>query len=216
MIANRAVLRFIGCKYEKFICRNSFLDKHMGSVGLAFRVFFKTMFSAEVAQQVRSVLDGEPLPKISTGPKPPHPPPQPKLSESSPEPPPKRSEAITLLAALQREARLVDLIQQPLAQFSDEQIGVAARGVLGDSAAVLARLFSLKPVLSENEGDQVSVPTGYDLGRYKLSGNVSGNPPYPGKLAHAGWEATTVNLPTWTGNKSSANIIAPAELEISS
>ena len=65
MIANRAVLRFIGCKYEKFICRNSFLDKHMGSVGLAFRVFFKTMFSAEVAQQVRSVLDGEPLPKIT-------------------------------------------------------------------------------------------------------------------------------------------------------
>jgi hypothetical protein len=108
----------------------------MGSVGLAFRVFFKTMFSAEVAQRVRSVLDGEPLPKISTGAKSLHAPPQSKVPESPPEPPPKRSEATTLLAALQREARLVDLIQQPLTQFSDEQIGAAARGVLGDSAAV--------------------------------------------------------------------------------
>ena len=188
----------------------------MGSVGLAFRVFFKTMFSAEVARRVRSALDGEPLPKISTGAKSLHPPPQPKVPVSPPEPPPKRSEAVTLLAALQREARLVDLVQQPLTQFSDEQIGAAARGVLGDSAAVLARFFSLKPVLSENEGDQVSVPTGYDPGRYKLSGNVVGNPPYSGKLAHAGWEATTVNLPTWTGNKASSNIIAPAEVEISS
>jgi len=188
----------------------------MGSVGLAFRVFFKTMFSAEVAQQVRLVLDGEPLPKISTGAKSLHPPPQPKVPESPPEPPLKRSEAVTLLAALQREARLVDLIQQPLPQFTDEQIGAAARGVLGDSAAVLARFFALKPVLSENEGEPVSVPASYDPGRYKLSGNVAGNPPYGGKLAHAGWEATTINLPTWTGSKASSSIIAPAEVEISS
>ena len=110
----------------------------------------------------------------------------------------------------------MDLVQQPLTQFTDEQIGAAARGVLGDSAAVLARFFALKPVLGENEGDSVSVPTGYDPGRYRLSGNVAGNPPYSGKLAHAGWEATSVNLPTWTGNKGSSNIIAPAEVEISS
>ncbi len=186
----------------------------MGSIGLAFRVFFKTMFSAEVSRQVRSVLDGGQLPKINTDEKLQQREAQPKTRQPAPEPPPKRSEAITLLAALQREARLVDLVQQPLAQFTDEQIGAAARGVLGDSAAVLSRFFALKPVLTENEGDPVEVPVGYDPGRYKLSGNVSGNPPYNGKLAHAGWEATTVSLPTWTGNKTSANIIAPAEIEI--
>jgi hypothetical protein len=186
----------------------------MGSVGLAFRVFFKTMFSAEVAGRIRSALDGEPLPKITTGDKLKQQQPDAKLRTTQAEPPPKRSDAITLLSALQREARLVDLVQQPLAQFTDEQIGAAARGVLGDSAAVLSRFFSLKPVVSENEGDQVQVSAGYDPGRYKLSGNVSGNPPYSGKLAHAGWEATSVNLPTWTGNKSSANVIAPAEVEI--
>lgn len=186
----------------------------MGSVGLAFRAFFKTMFSGEVASRVRAALDGQALPKITAGADSQQPPEELKTRQPIPEPPPKRSEALTLLAALQREARLVDLVQQPLAQFSDEQIGATARGVLGDSAAVLARFFSLKPVLSESEGDQVSVPASYDPGRFKLSGNVSGNPPYSGKLAHAGWEATTVNLPTWTGNKSSANIIAPAEVEI--
>jgi hypothetical protein len=186
----------------------------MGNVGLAFRVFFKTMFSAEVAQRVRSVLDGQPLPKITAGEESQQGGGESKVRPTVPEPPPKRSEAITLLAALQREARLVDLVQQPLTQFSDEQVGAAARGVLGDSAAVLARFFSLKPVLSESEGDQVSVPSAYDPGRYKLLGNVAGSPPYSGKLAHAGWEATAVNLPTWTGNKSSAHIIAPAEVEI--
>jgi len=186
----------------------------MGSVGLAFRVFFKTLFSAEVSQRIRQVLDGQALPKITAGEESKHPGTETKTRQPSPEPPLKRNEAITLLSALQREARLVDLVQQPLAQFTDEQIGAAARGVLGDSAAVLARFFALKPLLSENEGDQVPVPAGYDPGRYKLSGNVSGSPPYRGKLAHAGWEATTVSLPTWTGNKASANVIAPAEVEI--
>ena len=86
----------------------------MGSVGLAFRVFFKTLFSAEVSRRVRSVLDGEPLPKITTGAESIQQPPESKTRQPLPEPPPKRSEAITLLAALQREARLVDLVQQPL------------------------------------------------------------------------------------------------------
>lgn len=186
----------------------------MGSIGLAFRVFFRTMFSADVAQRVRSVLDGEALPKLTTGEKMKHPSPEAKPRQAALEPPLKRSEAITLLAALQREARLVDLVQQPLTEFSDKQIGAAARNVLSDSAVVLSRFFSLKPVLSESEGEEVQVPSGYDPGRFKLAGNVSGSPPYRGKLAHAGWEATTTNLPTWTGSKASANIIAPAEVEV--
>jgi Domain of unknown function (DUF2760) len=186
----------------------------MGSIGLAFRVFFKTMFNAEIAQRVRSLLRAEALPRITADEKPKQGEYDSKTSQAPVEPPPKRSDAITLLAALQREARLVDLVQQPLAQFTDEQIGAAARGVLRDSAAVLARFFALKSVLPENEGDQVQVSAGYDPGRYKLSGNVSGNPPYTGKLAHTGWEATAINLPTWTGHKTSANVIAPAEIEI--
>ena len=172
------------------------------------------MFSADVAQRVRAALDGQPLPKLTTAEKLQHPQVESQRPQAFHEPPPKRSEAITLLASLQREARLVDLVQQPLTEFSDEQIGAAARNVLTASAAVLSRFFSLKPILSESEGEMVQVPLGYDPGRYKLAGNVSGNPPYHGKLTHAGWEATTVNLPTWTGSKTSASIIAPAEVEL--
>ena len=35
-------------------------------------------------------------------------------------------------------------------------------------------------------------------------------------LVHHGWRATAVKLPTWTGSKSSALVIAPAEVEIQS
>src|SRR5436190_1080982 len=104
----------------------------MGRIGLAFRAFFAALFKPVLADQLRRVLGGETLPKVTHVEKPP----QPSVAS---EPPPKRSEAVTLLAALQREARLVDLIQQPLAQFSDEQIGSAARNVLTDSAGVLSR-----------------------------------------------------------------------------
>src|SRR5262249_23557231 len=47
--------------------------------------------------------------------------------------PPERmhASALTLLAAFQREGRLVDFLQQEIAGFSDEEIGAAARVVHG-------------------------------------------------------------------------------------
>ena len=56
--------------------------------------------------------------------------------------PPARSEAITLLAALQREARFVDFIQESLAGYTDAQIGAAARDVHRDCGTVLKRMFA--------------------------------------------------------------------------
>jgi hypothetical protein len=115
---------------------------------------------------------------------------------------------------LQREARFVDLVQEPLADYTDEQIGSAARNVLRDSAAVLQRFFALKRVSSQSEGDTAEVPANYDPARYRLVGNVTGNGPHRGKLTHAGWEATTVNLPAWTGSNQTALVVAPAEVEV--
>jgi hypothetical protein len=51
------------------------------------------------------------------------------------------------LAALQREARLVDFVQEPIAAYSDAQIGAAVRDVHRGCAEVIERLFSLKPVV---------------------------------------------------------------------
>ena len=128
--------------------------------------------------------------------------------------PPARSEAITLLGALQREARFVDFIQESLAGYSDAQIGAVVRDVHRDSAAVLDRLFALKPAVPQEEGSEVDVPKGFDAGRLRLTGNVASEPPLSGRLVHPGWEAAKCELPTWTGSKDSARVIAPAEVEI--
>jgi uncharacterized protein DUF2760 len=193
----------------------------MGSIGTAFRAFFRTLFSRAAADQVAAVLDGRMLPKLtSPGALPPadnnekstQRPSDPKQAPAGA----KRSEAVTLLASLQREARLVDLIQEDLSAYSDEQVGAAARNVLRDSAAVLDRFFALRRVATSAEGEPTDVPSGYDPGRFQLVGSVAGSPPYRGTLTHAGWQATAVTLPAWSGSKDAALVIAPAEVEISS
>jgi Domain of unknown function (DUF2760) len=181
----------------------------MSRIGVAFWAFFAALGSAEKARLIEAALADTALPKIDATAKT-QPPPATRAEPA----PPARSEAITLLAALQREARLVDLVQQPLGQFSDEQIGAAARNVLADCAAVLSRFFELQPVAAAEEGASTDVPTGYDPNRYKVVGSVSGNGPFRGQLVHPGWQATGVKLPAWTGSKESALVIAPAEVEI--
>lgn len=182
----------------------------MGQVGTAFRAFFAALFSGERADRIRAALDGKVLPKLTQDDKQQPAPRTTQLVES----PPKRSEAVTLLAALQRESRLLDLIQEPLNNYTDEQIGAAARNVLHDSAGVVERFFGLKPVLAQDEQSTVDVPASYDPARYRLMGKVEGSGPFRGKLAHKGWQATSVNVPAWTGSKESVLVIAPAEIEV--
>jgi hypothetical protein len=185
----------------------------MGRVGTAFRAFFAALGSAERAEQIRQALDSRLLPKITGDEKK-----QPQAGVGATptivDTPHKRSEAITLLAALQREARLVDLMQEPLDAYTDEQIGAAARGVLRDAASVIQRFFDLKPVQPQDEGAALEVPASYDPARFRLTGKAEGAGPFRGKLAHKGWQATSVNLPTWTGSKDSSLVIAPAEVEV--
>ena len=175
----------------------------MGRIGLAFKAFFRILFNAAVAERAASIFRDEPLPKITT--------PEPSSKAEKAPAKPLRSEAITLLETLQREARLVDLCQDSLDQYTDEQIGAAARNVLRDSGQVLQRLFALAPVASE--GQQLEVSDGFDPARYRLSGNVN-RPPYRGNVTHGGWQATRCDLPQWTGGKDAALIIAPAEVEV--
>jgi hypothetical protein len=151
----------------------------------------------------------------------PAPTPEPKEVSPAPQPkkpaapkPPARSEAITLLATLQREARFVDFIQESLAGYSDAQIGAAVRDVHRDCAAVLQRMFALQPAVPEEEGKEVEIPAGFDAGRWRLTGNVTGEPPFHGQLVHPGWEATICELPTWSGNAAAVRIVAPAEVEL--
>jgi hypothetical protein len=181
----------------------------MGRIAVAFQSFVAALTSHEKALQIEAVLRAGALPREISDKQP-----APAISPTKQPLPPARSEAITLLAALQREARLVDLIKQPLTHFSDEQIGAAARNVLGESAAVLDRFFQLQPVTAAEENSPCDVPQGYDPARFKLIGRVEGVGPFRGTLIHHGWRATAVKLPEWVGSKDSALVIAPAEVEI--
>jgi hypothetical protein len=182
----------------------------MNRVGIAFRAFFAALGNAAVAERLRTSLDGPAMEKSTDVALRQLPAPRPAA------PVPGRSEAITLLAALQREARLIDLIKQPLNQFSDEQIGGAARNILADSAACLDRFFGLAAVAPAPEGAEMEVPQGYDAAVYKLSGPVSGSGPFCGTVVHQGWKATANNMPVWSGSKAAALVIAPVEVEIGS
>jgi hypothetical protein len=178
-------------------------------IWLAFRAFFRALFDSEAAKAIDSALSGN-LPESAA------PPPAgaaPKVTASKPAKP-QRSEAVTLLATLQREARFVDLVMERLDSYSDAQVGAAARDVLRDCGKVLERLFQLQPVSQQEEESPFEVAEGYDSGSIRLVGNVQGEPPFTGKLVHHGWMATRIELPKWSGSTRSEAVVAPAEVEV--
>jgi hypothetical protein len=175
----------------------------MGRIALAFKAFFAILANKTTAERVASAFVDQPLPKVTAADTPPATPKAPSK--------PARSEALTLLEALQREARLIDLCQESLDQYTDEQVGAAARNVLRDSRQVFDRFFSFQPLASE--GEAIELPASYDAGRYRLAGKVE-QPPYRGRVTHAGWQATRCELPQWNGRSEVALVVAPAEVEI--
>jgi hypothetical protein len=176
-------------------------DATMRRILLAFRAFFGTLLNAAIAEKVTRIFGGGP-PAVA-----PRPEPQPKKPSA-------HSEAITLLAALQRDARFVDFVQESLAGYTDAQIGAAARDVHRDCGTVLKRFFDLRAAVAEQEGAEVELPAGFDPARWRLTGNVTGEPPFRGRLVHPGWEATTCELPVWSGSAAAARVVAPAEVEL--
>jgi len=180
----------------------------MRRIILAFRVFFGVLFQSATAEAVTALLEGKkPTPPEEVKKKPKTVPPA--------KPEAVRSEALALLATLQREARFVDFLMEPLEGYADAQIGAVARDVHRDCGKVIARLFALEPLVADEENAEVDVPAGFDPGCYRLTGNVVGEAPFRGRLAHHGWKAQKCELPTWSGKPSAARVVAPAEVELS-
>ena len=121
--------------------------------------------------------------------------------------------ALTLLAALQREGRLVDFLQQEVAGFSDEDIGAAARVVHGGCRKAFRQFFVIAPAVPGNEGGPITVPSGFDAQRIRLTGNLSVQPPFKGMLKHHGWVAAEVRMPS-IAETLDPRVIAPAEVEL--
>ncbi len=137
-----------------------------------------------------------------------------KVTPPPPPPKPTTDAAVQLLGLLQREGRLVDFLREDIQPYEDEQIGAAVRTIHESCRQVLSDHLTLEPVLSGNEGDEVTVPKDFDPSAIRLTGNVSGEPPFRGTLRHPGWQAKQVKLPAQPSGQD-PKIVAPAEVEIS-
>jgi hypothetical protein len=137
---------------------------------------------------------------------------EPKKAAAPPKP--TSDAAIQLLGLLQRDGRLVDFLREDIQPYDDAQIGAAVRAIHEGCRQILSEHVALEPVLSGNEGDEVTVPADFDPSAIRLTGNVTGEPPFRGTLRHAGWRAKQVKLPAQPAGQD-AKIVAPAEVEIS-
>lgn len=121
--------------------------------------------------------------------------------------------SLLLFSMLQREGRLMDFFSEDLAQYDDAQIGAAVRGVQDACKKIVEKHLKPRAVMDAAEGDTVTVPPGFDPAAVKLSGRVTGDPPFEGVLRHHGWKAGKFDLPTVSG-AGDPRIISPAEVEI--
>jgi hypothetical protein len=175
---------------------------------VAVRALFRVLFDGAAAAEVERVLNGEPIAlpapaaRVAT------------LKAPPAKKKPTRSDALTLLAALQREARLVDFLQEPLDGYADAQIGAAVRDVHRDARAAIRRMFDLQPLTDKAEGETIEVAAGADAMRFRLTGNVAGSPPFRGTIRHHGWQAAKCELPEWTGGSEGQPVVAPIEVEV--
>ena len=180
------------------------------ALGTAFRAFFAALGNRQVSERIRSVLDQpvevtalpSPTPEVVA--------PAKEIQRPASQKDRSRSDAITLLSTLQREARLLDLVKENLSAYTDAQVGAAARPCLTQCAATLDRLLGVKAIESVSDGQSVSVPENAAPSRYAWIGEGSGS---TGKLIHHGWEASRVDLPQWTGVDNDAKVIAPAQVQ---
>jgi hypothetical protein len=188
--------------------RTIWQDIEMGRILLAFRAFFAALFNRELSSRILKALEVQPITETT-----------PAEPLSAPvkreEPAPRQNPALTLLATLQREGRLVDFLNEDLTGYSDDQVGAAVREIHRDCAAAVRRIFAIQPIVQESEGKPIDVPAGFDAARFRLTGKVTGSGPYRGQLRHHGWEATRCDLPAYTGSAEACTTLAAAEIEVS-
>ncbi len=118
-----------------------------------------------------------------------------------------------LIGLLQREGRLLDFLQENLEDYEDAQIGAAVRNIHENCRKVVNRYLPLQPVISQEEGETITLQADFDATAVKLMGQVGGNPPFTGVVRHRGWKVKKVVLPELSGSPN-PDILVPAEVEI--
>jgi hypothetical protein len=161
--------------------------------GLALKAYFRVFGDAALAERIRPLL--EPAAEEAA-----------KPARLSPEP-------LRLLALLQREGRLLDFLLEDISAATDDQVGAGVRELHRQAQAVIKEHLVLEPVLAKNEGETVEVPAHFDPSAIRLTGNVTGQPPFRGTLQHHGWRVKNYTLPVPPEGQD-LFVLAPAEVEL--
>jgi len=166
---------------------------NVGRIGLALRSDWRVLTNAEFSAKIAPLLT-PPAPKPATPPKP-------------------SGAPLRLLALLQREGRLLDFLLEDIESYPDAQIGAAVRDIHRQCQTALKDHLVLQPVLPQQEGATIEVTTGFDPAAIRLTGNVTGQPPFKGTLQHHGWRVKEIKLaPPPEGQDEF--ILMPAEVEL--
>jgi len=166
-------------------------------LALAWKVILDGVFAARA--QTASQAAEQPAPAS------PAPPPQ--LHSAAPD------AALQLLGLLQQEGRFIDFLQEDVSQYSDADIGAAARVVHQGCRKVVQQHFDIEPISQQDEGERLTLDAGFDAAAFRLTGNVVGEAPFKGTLNHRGWRATDSRLPKVAEGHDVA-VLAPAEVEL--
>lgn len=165
----------------------------LAQFGLACKTFSRVLGDAATAERVRPLLEP---PAVEAA----------KPARLSPEP-------LRLLALLQREGRLLDFLLEDISAATDEQVGAGVRELHRQAQAVIKEHLVLEPVLAKSEGETVEVPAQFDPSAIRLTGNVTGQPPFRGTLQHHGWRVKNYTLPAPPQGQD-LFVLAPAEVEL--
>jgi hypothetical protein len=120
---------------------------------------------------------------------------------------------LRLLGLLQREGRLLDFLLEDIQTYPDAQVGAAVRDIHRQCQAALKEHLDLMPVLPQGEGATVDVPVGFDPSAVRLTGNVTGRPPFRGTLRHHGWRVKEIKLAVPPEGQDEF-VLMPAEVEL--
>lgn len=166
----------------------------MSGLGLAFKAFFCCLRKSSTSEKIAELLKPEEEAKDT------------KDTKAA-----AASSAAQLLAALQKEGRLIDFLKEELEDFPDAQVGSVARGVHKGCRRILEQYLELGPIIDDREGQTVTIEEGFDAHQVALVGKVEGAPPFKGVLRHHGWRLEKDHLPPL----GAAGVLLPAEVELS-
>jgi Domain of unknown function (DUF2760) len=130
-----------------------------------------------------------------------------------PKPTKPSGEPLRLLGLLQREGRLLDFLLEDVQAYSNDQIGAAVRDIHKNCRKAVQEHLVLEPVIKDTEGATVQIPAGFDPSAVRLTGNVTGQPPFKGTLQHHGWRVKELKLAAPPEGQDEF-VLQPAEVEL--